>query len=1031
MNFNSALKLLTEVSYMSYSIPSDKQELMMDFYMINFLFNNIYSPAFEDFSKIQAKFVSWENKIKDEVKGGSTPEEAMKKYPPPEVPDIPVKKKLSRPWQIGFTTDPDIVKDTFGGKPDLDTKFQESLDDARDKIYNHLIEEMKDSIFFAMCCEFMHIYDANSAEKLNNFFKKHDAEKFYYKITMQYAVKKSEMKKYVNFEPTDQTVKMARLINESEKDYVKRYDSVMAGIKELDSDIEKAKLRFSEIAAVAFHPELSWSGMYGGTPWKMIAKAYPLVLKAYKSKDIKEMMIAIDTSYSLEHNTNTMFNKIKKYSKEGSYGWVKKALDMKKLTASPWIIWNFASSDMQKIAARALHFRGYGSSEELHNYVDYIKNTGLVRSVPKSDLLGDPLSQNIVSAPKPAAPTSITPSASTGTSSVSFQQLFLKLARYVNKSDLAKFKTAFETGDAKSVLPEKEKMTLMKSIIKAGQMDILKYLVQLNFITDEQKTALTTYAKDKGYELPSSVFESPAAPKAADSNISYAKVFLGLMRKIENLNDFKELYSTSNAKTILPLSEKLKILKAAIKFNKPDIVQFLVSDNFVQPSDLTALNTYIQQSASPAIKDIFHNLIQHKTTEKPAVKEEPPEPEAKEEPSKTQSGDEKIVIPSRNTLEPSMTDSPLDTNKKLIYAVIKNDYDLVKKLLDFGADAKFKKSKALQYASQNSKIDTKIIKALINAGSDVSTRNNFVIDNAALRGNDEVVKMLLKAGAKPTWQTFRNAIKSENIKMISYLSSEVDINEKDYLGMTHMETAIETHNPKIVKELIKLGATVTKENLKHAVYFGDSDIIDIIQSELPQTSTTTTKSVSTTQEEPKKTPTAKKEDDLNEQLENALNKNEIADAIQLIVNGANIHIANDYPLAVAAIENSTELLNTLISKGVDVTVDNNHAIVLAAKFGSNRVIPILISNGADIHAKDDYPIKQAIQNDKADTVKLLVSAGVVPTNELVKLALDNDSMKVYNVLRELVPSDKIKTKEPRVAPRELTDDEIAELEKER
>lgn len=94
----------------------------------------------------------------------------------------------------------------------------------------------------------------------------------------------------------------------------------------------------------------SWSSSYGGKPWAGIAHGW-LMLK--NAKNTNDLIIAIDHVLDLEHNNDTFFDKIPKYSKSG-YDWVKKALDFKYEADLPSLIGK-ASSSMKSMARRLVN----------------------------------------------------------------------------------------------------------------------------------------------------------------------------------------------------------------------------------------------------------------------------------------------------------------------------------------------------------------------------------------------------------------------------------------------------------------------------------------------------------------------------------------------------------------------------------------------------------------------------------------------------------------------------------------------------
>jgi len=66
---------------------------------------------------------------------------------------------------------------------------------------------------------------------------------------------------------------------------------------------------------------------YGGANWAMICRAW-LTLDKYKKSSLSWKIYAIDTAYHAQHNTGSVFTKLRKYD-VGGYSWVKRMLDTK------------------------------------------------------------------------------------------------------------------------------------------------------------------------------------------------------------------------------------------------------------------------------------------------------------------------------------------------------------------------------------------------------------------------------------------------------------------------------------------------------------------------------------------------------------------------------------------------------------------------------------------------------------------------------------------------------------------------------
>jgi len=93
-----------------------------------------------------------------------------------------------------------------------------------------------------------------------------------------------------------------------------------------------------------------WEPDYGGDSWADICKGWKR-LNSAKSKG--PLIVAIDHVYDLQHNTDTVFNKLHNYYKDG-FEWLKEALDFKKHIKNPFALYEVISPSLKPIAARIL-----------------------------------------------------------------------------------------------------------------------------------------------------------------------------------------------------------------------------------------------------------------------------------------------------------------------------------------------------------------------------------------------------------------------------------------------------------------------------------------------------------------------------------------------------------------------------------------------------------------------------------------------------------------------------------------------------
>jgi hypothetical protein len=119
-----------------------------------------------------------------------------------------------------------------------------------------------------------------------------------------------------------------------------------------------------EIAEIALrlYKGLDWEAGFGGDKWADIAQGW---LNLNKAKTRGDMLVHIDRVYQLQHNNDTVFNKIIDYMKGGNHQWLKRALDQKFASRSPYDLLPKASSEMQRLASYILK-SAHGTTLQSH-----------------------------------------------------------------------------------------------------------------------------------------------------------------------------------------------------------------------------------------------------------------------------------------------------------------------------------------------------------------------------------------------------------------------------------------------------------------------------------------------------------------------------------------------------------------------------------------------------------------------------------------------------------------------------------------
>lgn len=272
---------------LGYSIPSDPRTLMADFYLINYL---------SGFSNVP---------YQEALVGLS--EESLARY------------SGENPEAIDFLRAED---------------YRGAIKVTQDRLQTFLKEHLLDQVFFSLSAEIRHAIKRNQNPDIygpimNQYIKYFSA----YDSPSQYQGRKPDVPEY--FESSEGVRK-------------KSWQATTRALEKF-SGKEFAKARRKDLAlemAKVFREGI-WASGYGGEKWAQIAEAFVLL---HYANTPEKIAFAIDKVYDLQHNTNTVFNKIEKYAKDGGYRWVMEMLDFKYHLKNPRELLPLVSSDLKKLA---------------------------------------------------------------------------------------------------------------------------------------------------------------------------------------------------------------------------------------------------------------------------------------------------------------------------------------------------------------------------------------------------------------------------------------------------------------------------------------------------------------------------------------------------------------------------------------------------------------------------------------------------------------------------------------------------------
>lgn len=221
-----------------------------------------------------------------------------------------------------------------------------ALAEAKDKITKSLQESILGGVLLAISAELRHAFHhtSDSYDKLRDMFMDHGWTEKQVKTfnNVHSNVKSKEAEKELKKRMPDE----AKLMRSA--DGLERYKSYAYLIKNF------TPRQIVELAQEAFK-KLNWESDYGGKNWKNIADAW---IRLDDAKTVDQRSIAIDHIMDLQHNNDTVFNKLQTYYRNdehhglgGGYDWLQKFLTFKKYVDSPWKLYDKASPSMKKIAA--------------------------------------------------------------------------------------------------------------------------------------------------------------------------------------------------------------------------------------------------------------------------------------------------------------------------------------------------------------------------------------------------------------------------------------------------------------------------------------------------------------------------------------------------------------------------------------------------------------------------------------------------------------------------------------------------------
>jgi len=117
---------------------------------------------------------------------------------------------------------------------------------------------------------------------------------------------------------------------------------------------------FVDVSEFVFSFDKRWEFGYGGKAWENIAKGWKRLNEA---KTRSDTIVAIDHIYDLQHNNDTVFDKVRSYYKKGDLEWLQNALDYKARIKEPHELYDHISPQLKSLAAYIIR-KNYGKTLE-------------------------------------------------------------------------------------------------------------------------------------------------------------------------------------------------------------------------------------------------------------------------------------------------------------------------------------------------------------------------------------------------------------------------------------------------------------------------------------------------------------------------------------------------------------------------------------------------------------------------------------------------------------------------------------------
>jgi len=229
--------------------------------------------------------------------------------------------------------------------------------EATKKVVKYLKKDLLDAVHYSMASEFRHALAFSTYSELEKLIGRSKLKKYVDKLGI---MQKDWLAKMVidQFDPYAESYFNDDALSENfffDKD---ARDVSYSAIKDTWSDKEFAKLAEKVFSNSMWKttsrntPGKRRWGDYGGRAWANIAKGYQ---KLDKASSLDDQIVYIDHIFDLQHNTDSVLNKVKSYGDSmGRHTWIGFALENKKHAKSLFALIHNASPTVKSFAARVI-----------------------------------------------------------------------------------------------------------------------------------------------------------------------------------------------------------------------------------------------------------------------------------------------------------------------------------------------------------------------------------------------------------------------------------------------------------------------------------------------------------------------------------------------------------------------------------------------------------------------------------------------------------------------------------------------------